>query len=1100
MKTQTTPFAALRLPALFAVLIGALPAPAGAQTVPPSRPNDEQAIVLSPFTVTSTKDNGYLAADSLAGTRLRTPLRDVAASISVVTKDFLEDTGAKNLYDLLPYTAGTEVTGIEGNYGGFTADAGGSNNYTLRRQINPANRVRGLAAADLTRNFFGSGIPFDSYNAEAVTINRGSNAILFGLGSPAGIIDTTTLQPHFINGGKVEMRVDSNGSDRESLDLERQLVPNKLSFRVAALNDKGRFEQEPSYRNQERLYGALAFRPFRYTTIRANAEVGRIDQSLPRIDPPADYLTPWFQFGKLAKETPIYTGPNFAAGNYPGDPTANPTINYERFHNIDGPAGSWFYNPGVLYGSNSSGSPTDAFVAFADAAAVNGNPALQYRFLAPRGIQDMRLNTLHDPIAPFLATPQITDRSVFDYRKYRLDGPNSGTNDNFHTYSVSLEQLLLNGHAGVELVYNKEHSQTDVWEAMDTNRANYILVDENRYTPDGRLNPNFGRPYESSRGMSSRAYDDTENSRATGFFRHNFAEHSDGWLARLLGEHTVTGFAQQTVTDDFSLNANYAVTDPSFIPGDSSTGIGNRVISSVVYLGPSLINATGPAGAHIPAVTSQLTLPDSIGIYTLNKQNGYTWTKTISAIHTYPDFDYTAKSVSAVRNKTESYGGVWQANLMQNLLVATLGERHDEVTNSTNGPVATNPATGAPFTGRPDVIERLKVGNSLFSQGYALHVPDRWTKALPGRLGLSLYFNRSENFQVTGFRQDGLGNPISPQSGTTKEYGVGVSAFDNKLNFRLTRYETAQQNQSDGGTSNPIAQIAEIEKRIQSTNSPATLAAAGYVGFGIGTPSALYNQFLKTFNMHVDSVSASTGATNLVYTTPTGFASPTDTVSKGYEFEMVYNPTSNWRIMVNATREEATRGAPAGLLAALLADREPYWNKSGVKDLIASAAWTTSTYAQQNIINPYNLRVFQTGTPAAELRKWHANVITNYDFGNKGWLKGWGFGGACRWMDKIVIGYPVIRDPALGLISDVKHPFMGGDYMTFDGWLSYSRTFPNHKFGWKIQLNVRNLLDNNLLVPVQANPVTIGDLTTRQIVAYRIGQARTFEVTSTFSF
>lgn len=1099
MKTLSTPASLRRLPVLLGALLALGTASSRAQTAAPAPKSEAEqpTLELSPFTVSAERDTGYQATDSLAGTRLRTPLKDIAASISVVTPDFLEDTGANNLFDLLVYTAGTEVTGVGGNYGAFTPGAGGSDNYSLRRQINPTNRVRGLAAADLTRNFFGSGIPFDSYNTEAVTINRGSNAILFGLGSPAGIIDTATLQAHFNNRGKVEVRVDSNGSDRESLDVERQLIANKLSIRIAGLRDRGRYEQDPSYRDQDRVYGALAYRPFRNTTLRLSGELVKLNQSLPRIDPPADYLSPWFEFGKLAKETPIYTGPNLTVGARAGDPTANPVINYDRFNNIDGPAGSWFYNPGVLYGAGAA--PTDAFVAFADAAAVNGNPVRQYRFFAPRGIQDMRQNTLLDPIAPFLATPQITDRSVFDYRNYRLDGPNSGTYGRFGNFTISLEQLALEGHAGVELVYNQEHRKTDIWEAMDTNRANYILVDENRYTPDGRLNPNFGRPFVSSRGMSSRAFDDSHDARATAFFRHNFAERREGWLPRLLGEHTLTGFGQDTVTKSFSLSGNYAVTDASFIPGDSSTGIGNRTLASIAYVGPSLINATSPAGAHISPITQTLTLPDSIGIWTLNQQNGYTWTKTTTGVHTYPDFDYTATSVSAVRNETKSYGGVWQANLQDNLLVATLGLRHDEVDNATGGSTGTNPATGSQYTTRPSVIPRLNVGNNLFSQGYALHVPNRWSRRLPGQLDFSLYFNRSENFQVTGFRQDGLGNPIQPQSGTTKEYGLGVSAFANKLNFRVTHYETVQQNQSDTATSGPIAQIAEIEKRIQGSNSPATLAAAGYVGFGIGTPSALYTQYLKSFNMRVDSVSASTGATNLTFTAPTGFAAPSDTLSKGYEFEMVYNPLPNWRIMVNATREDATRGAPSDLLAALIADRQPYWSLAGVKDLIASAGWTTTSYAQQNITNPYNLRLFQTGTPAAELRKWHANVITNYEFA-KGWLKGFGIGGASRWMDKIVIGYPVVRDPALGLISDVKHPFMGGDYITFDGWLSYTGKMRGDKLGWKVQLNVRNLLNDNLLVPVRANPVAIGDITSRQIVAYRIGEARTFEVTTSLLF
>ncbi|MGC4081675.1 MAG: hypothetical protein QM736_06120 [Vicinamibacterales bacterium] len=55
---------------------------------------------------------------------------------------------------------------------------------------NSMTRVRGLSGADLTRDFFSTEHPgLDSYNTERIDISRGANAILFGLGSPAGIIN-----------------------------------------------------------------------------------------------------------------------------------------------------------------------------------------------------------------------------------------------------------------------------------------------------------------------------------------------------------------------------------------------------------------------------------------------------------------------------------------------------------------------------------------------------------------------------------------------------------------------------------------------------------------------------------------------------------------------------------------------------------------------------------------------------------------------------------------------------------------------------------------------------------------------------------------------
>src|SRR6187551_4010381 len=70
---------------------------------------NEEPLELSPFVVQADEDNGYVAKDTLAGTRLRTQLRDVGSAVSVTTKQFLQDTGSRNTQDLLVYTTNTEV-------------------------------------------------------------------------------------------------------------------------------------------------------------------------------------------------------------------------------------------------------------------------------------------------------------------------------------------------------------------------------------------------------------------------------------------------------------------------------------------------------------------------------------------------------------------------------------------------------------------------------------------------------------------------------------------------------------------------------------------------------------------------------------------------------------------------------------------------------------------------------------------------------------------------------------------------------------------------------------------------------------------------------
>ena len=84
------------------------------QLAPKSQQKNEEIIELSPFTVSSTTDVGYTATSTLAGTRLRTDLKDLGSAISVITKEFLKDTGATDAGTLLSYTTNTEVGGGSG--------------------------------------------------------------------------------------------------------------------------------------------------------------------------------------------------------------------------------------------------------------------------------------------------------------------------------------------------------------------------------------------------------------------------------------------------------------------------------------------------------------------------------------------------------------------------------------------------------------------------------------------------------------------------------------------------------------------------------------------------------------------------------------------------------------------------------------------------------------------------------------------------------------------------------------------------------------------------------------------------------------------------
>ncbi|MGH8016752.1 MAG: TonB-dependent receptor plug domain-containing protein [Opitutaceae bacterium] len=123
-----------------------------------SLPNPEDAVILSVFEVDDSRDVGYLAQNTLAGSRLNTSLKDTAAPISVFTKEFMEDPGVTNLEELLDYAPnietehGEETTNITGN-----ALIGG---YSFR--------IRGLPGGSRARNYFRWGLPVDTFNTDRI--------------------------------------------------------------------------------------------------------------------------------------------------------------------------------------------------------------------------------------------------------------------------------------------------------------------------------------------------------------------------------------------------------------------------------------------------------------------------------------------------------------------------------------------------------------------------------------------------------------------------------------------------------------------------------------------------------------------------------------------------------------------------------------------------------------------------------------------------------------------------------------------------------------------------------------------------------------------
>ena len=110
-------------------------------------PPPSETVKLNPFVVSESDAVGYSANSTLAGTRINTALRDVGAAISIITPEFLQDTAATNLGELLALTTSTEIGGVAGNFAGGGLENGRPDMSESRENPQANNRVRGIGAA-----------------------------------------------------------------------------------------------------------------------------------------------------------------------------------------------------------------------------------------------------------------------------------------------------------------------------------------------------------------------------------------------------------------------------------------------------------------------------------------------------------------------------------------------------------------------------------------------------------------------------------------------------------------------------------------------------------------------------------------------------------------------------------------------------------------------------------------------------------------------------------------------------------------------------------------------------------------------------------------
>ena len=200
----------------------------------PQQPEDPREFVL-PLAgireaVTVSARAGYQAPAITSATRTPTPLRDVPQSVTVITRELMQDRLMSGLSDVVRYVPGVIAHQGENN----------------RDQV----VIRGnTSSADFFLNGIRDDVQYyrDLYNVDRVEALKGPNAMMFGRGGGGGVVNRVTKDAAFTPLREVTVLAGSHNDKRFATDL------NQPFNDIVAFRFNGMYERSDSFRTAVNL-------------------------------------------------------------------------------------------------------------------------------------------------------------------------------------------------------------------------------------------------------------------------------------------------------------------------------------------------------------------------------------------------------------------------------------------------------------------------------------------------------------------------------------------------------------------------------------------------------------------------------------------------------------------------------------------------------------------------------------------------------------------------------------------------------------------------------------------------------------------------------
>jgi len=163
----------------------------------------EPTLELSPFEVKANENRGYIASETMTGTRVATQIKDLPYTVNVITSEFFEDFAMFQLDDTL-----TQVGGLTG------LDIGGGFN------------LRGFTSTSQLRDGFYRLGRYGQTNIDRLEIIKGPNAGIYGRTSPGGMVNMISKAPKKNEAEKLTLRYGSFDTMQATLEATGSINPS----------------------------------------------------------------------------------------------------------------------------------------------------------------------------------------------------------------------------------------------------------------------------------------------------------------------------------------------------------------------------------------------------------------------------------------------------------------------------------------------------------------------------------------------------------------------------------------------------------------------------------------------------------------------------------------------------------------------------------------------------------------------------------------------------------------------------------------------------------------------------------------------------------